>query len=142
MYFISFLFSIIYEKKIFVKFFLSVIKFLDKFIKLRHFYDKITIFYHIHLRILNKNGIIDKEKGEDMKGFVKWMDNAPLWLKIVFALPVLDIVWAVYRIVKGAAYGKLSLIIGGILWIILGWIILWIIDIVCICIWRDPKVLA
>lgn len=91
---------------------------------------------------MNKNGFINKEKGEDMKGFVKWMDNAPLWLKIVFALPVLDIVWAVYRIVKGAAYGKLSLIIGGILWIILGWIILWIIDIVCICIWRDPKVLA
>ena len=142
MYFISFLFSIIYEKKIFVKFFLSVIKFLDKFIKLRHFYDNFMRFYHIYLWKLNKNCIINKEKGEDMKGFVKWMDNAPLWLKIVFALPVLDIVWAVLRIVKGAAYGKLSLIIGGILWIILGWIILWIIDIVCICIWRDPKVLA
>ena len=28
-----------------------------------------------------------------MKGFVKWMDEAPLWLKIVFALLVLDLVW-------------------------------------------------
>ena len=77
-----------------------------------------------------------------MKGFVKWMDDAPLWLKIVFALPVLDIVWAVYRLIKGAAYGKISLILGGILWIILGWAILWIIDIICVCIFREPKVLA
>ena len=46
-----------------------------------------------------------------MKGFVKWMDDAPLWLKIVFALPVLDIIWAVYRIIKGAAYGNISLIL-------------------------------
>ena len=35
-----------------------------------------------------------------MKGFVKWMDEAPFWLKIVFALPVLDLVRAVYRIIK------------------------------------------
>ncbi len=77
-----------------------------------------------------------------MKNFVKWFDDAPLWLKVVFALPVLDIVWAVYRIVKGAAYGKVSLILGGILWILLGWGILWVIDIVCICVWKQPKLLA
>ena len=40
-----------------------------------------------------------------MKGMVKWFENAPLWLKIIFALPGLDIIWAVFRIVKGAAYG-------------------------------------
>lgn len=77
-----------------------------------------------------------------MKNFVKWMDDAPLWLKIVFALPVLDIVWAIYRIVKGVAYKKVSRIIAGILWILLGLAILWIIDLICICIWREPKVLA
>lgn len=77
-----------------------------------------------------------------MKNFVKWFDDAPLWLKIVLALPVIDIVWAVYRIVKGAAYGKVSLILGGILWILLGWLALWLVDIVCICVWKQPKVLA
>ncbi len=77
-----------------------------------------------------------------MKGFVKWMDEAPLWLKIVFALPVIDIIWAIYRIVKGIAYGKMSRVIVGILWIILGWIALWIIDIICICIFKEPKVCA
>ena len=74
--------------------------------------------------------------------FVKWMDKAPLWLKIVFALPVLDIVWAVYRIVKGVVKKEPAILVGGILWILLGWAALWIIDLVCICIWHEPKVLA
>jgi len=73
-----------------------------------------------------------------MKGLVKWFDNAPLWLKIILALPGLDIIWAVYRIVKGAAYGKIGLVIIGILWILLGWAILWILDIVSIIIKKHP----
>ena len=73
-----------------------------------------------------------------MKGLVKWFDNAPLWLKVILALPGLDIIWAVYRIVKGAAYGKVGLVIIGILWILLGWAILWIIDIVSIIIKKHP----
>lgn len=77
-----------------------------------------------------------------MKSFVKWFDESPLWVKIIFALPVLDIVWAIYRIVKGAAYGKVWTLIGGILWLILGWGILWVIDLVCVCVWKHIKVLA
>ena len=77
-----------------------------------------------------------------MKGFVKWFDECPLWLKIIFALPGLDIIWAVYRIVKGAAYGKIWTLIGGILWLLLGWAILWIIDIISIIGWKNVKVLA
>lgn len=74
--------------------------------------------------------------------FVKWMDTAPLWLKIVLALPIVDIIWAFYRIIKGAVKGKIELIIGGILWIVLGWIALWLVDIICIIGWKQPKVLA
>ena len=74
--------------------------------------------------------------------FVKWMDNLPLWAKIIFALPGLDIIWAIYRIVKGAVKGKVGILVGGILWLVLGWAILWIIDIVCICIAKKPVVLA
>ena len=73
-----------------------------------------------------------------MKGMVKWFENCPLWLKIIFALPGLDIIWAIFRIVKGAAYGKIGLVLIGILWIILGWAILWIIDIVSIIIKKHP----
>ena len=74
--------------------------------------------------------------------FVKWMDKAPLWLKIVFALPVLDIVWAIYRLVKGIVKKDAMPIIGGILWILLGWAALWIVDLVTLIIWREVKVLA
>lgn len=74
--------------------------------------------------------------------FVKWMDNLPLWAKIIFALPALDIVWAIYRIVKGAVKGQTSVLLGGILWLLLGWAIFWIIDIVSICLQKRPVVLA
>ena len=73
-----------------------------------------------------------------MKGMVTWFENAPVWLKIIFALPGLDIIWAIFRIVKGAVKGKIGLIIIGVLWIILGWALLWVVDIVSIIIKKHP----
>ena len=35
--------------------------------------------------------------------FVKAMDNLPFILKLILALPGLDIVWGIYRLVKGVA---------------------------------------
>lgn len=75
-------------------------------------------------------------------GFVKWLDKAPLWLKIIFALPGLDFIWAIYRIVKGACTGKVGILLAGILWLLLGWAILWIIDIICVCVYKKPTILA
>ena len=69
---------------------------------------------------------------------IKWFESAPVWLKIIFALPGLDIIWAVFRIVKGAVKGKLSILLAGIAWLLLGWAILWIIDIVSIIIKKHP----
>jgi len=69
---------------------------------------------------------------------VKWFESAPVWLKVIFALPGLDIIWAIFRIVKGATKGKISLVIAGIAWLLLGWAILWIIDIVTILINKHP----
>ena len=34
--------------------------------------------------------------------FVEWMDDLPYIVKIIFCLPGLDLIWAIYRIVKGA----------------------------------------
>ena len=73
-----------------------------------------------------------------MKEMIKWFENAPVWLKLIFALPGLDIIWAIFRIVKGAVKGKVGLIIIGILWIILGWAILWIVDIISIILKKHP----
>ena len=32
-------------------------------------------------------------------GLIAWMDDLPWLVKLLFCIPVLDIVWAVYRIV-------------------------------------------
>lgn len=58
------------------------------------------------------------------------MDELPLVLKIILAIPMLDIVWAIYRIIKGVAYKNVVTLIAGILWIIPGSVVCWILDIV------------
>ena len=68
-----------------------------------------------------------------MKGLVKAFDDLPWILKLIFALPGLDgILWGIYRIAKGLSTNNTMLVIIGILWIFLGFAILWIIDIVSI----------
>lgn len=68
-----------------------------------------------------------------MKGLVKAFDDLPWILKLIFALPGLDgILWGIYRIAKGLSTNNMTLVIIGILWIFLGFAILWIIDIVSI----------
>ena len=73
-----------------------------------------------------------------MKGMVKWFEGAPLWAKIIFALPGLDIIWAIFRIVKGTVKKDFGLILIGILWVVLGWAILWVIDLVSVIIKKHP----
>ncbi|MBR1987932.1 MAG: hypothetical protein IKA36_02710 [Clostridia bacterium] len=75
-------------------------------------------------------------------GFVKWLDSAPLWVKIIFALPALNIIWAIYRLVKGAVKGNIAILLGGVLWLLAGWAILWIIDLISIIGWKKPIILA
>lgn len=65
-----------------------------------------------------------------LKTYVNWMDDLPLILKIIFALPVLDILWGLYRIFDGVTRSNIVNIILGILWIIPGATICWILDIV------------
>lgn len=67
-----------------------------------------------------------------MKDYVKLIDGLPWIVRLILALPGIDgIVYGIYRIAKG------KLIIG-LLWIILGFAILWIIDMVTII--RNGKV--
>lgn len=61
-----------------------------------------------------------------MNDYVKLIDGLPLILKIILALPGIDgVAYGIYRIAKG----NLAI---GILWIIFGATILWIIDMVTI----------
>ena len=57
----------------------------------------------------------------------KFFNGLPLWLKIVFALPVIDgLAYGLYRICKGTGPN----IILGIIWIVAGTCVTWILDIV------------
>ena len=73
--------------------------------------------------------------------FIKWMDKNPMWLKLVLSLPVLDIAWAVYRILKGIDKKNTLLLVIGILWIIPGSVICWLADLICVIIYKQPKLL-
>lgn len=62
-----------------------------------------------------------------MAEYRKFLDELPLIIKIILALPFLDgIIYGIYRICKGTTTG----IILGIIWIFAGATILWILDIV------------
>lgn len=66
-----------------------------------------------------------------MDSYIKWMDSLPLVLKIVFALPCLDILWAIYRIIKGVnAKDTLAIVIDILLLVFGSWSVMWLVDII------------
>ena len=67
-----------------------------------------------------------------MKDLIKTIEGLPKIVKIILAIPALDVVWAVYRIIKGIAYKNYVTLIAGILWIFPGIFLGWILDIVAI----------
>jgi len=69
---------------------------------------------------------------------IKAFDDLPWILKLIFALPALDIIWAIYRIVKGVTQENLFLLVIGILWIFPGVAIGWIVDLVSIALFKHP----
>lgn len=67
-----------------------------------------------------------------MKKLVKWFDDAPLLIKIILAIPVLDVVWVVYRIARSLMKNSMLGLVLGIILIIVGLPWLWLVDIVTI----------
>ncbi len=65
-------------------------------------------------------------------GFVKAVDGLPWIIKLILALPGIDVVYGIYRLVKGLAKNDLVLIVAGLVWIFAGWAILWIVDIITV----------
>ena len=78
-----------------------------------------------------------------MRDVVKFFDDLPWIAKIIFALPFLDwIAWGIYRVAKGVTKKDNLQIIIGIIWILVGWTILWVIDLVTIILYKKPTVFA
>ena len=67
-----------------------------------------------------------------MKDLVKTFDNWPKLVKIILALPVLDIVWAIYRLCKSISKGNVLGIVLGIVLLLLCPTIFWVVDIITI----------
>lgn len=67
-----------------------------------------------------------------MKDLLKWFEGLPKILKLIFALPGLDILWVVYRLCKSLNKGNNLGVILGVLLIIVGIPWLWLIDLVFI----------
>ena len=67
-----------------------------------------------------------------MKNFIVAMEKLPLLVKVILALPMLDIVWVIYRIVRSADKQSTFGILLGVIVIIIGIPFLWLIDIITI----------
>ena len=72
-----------------------------------------------------------------MKSFVKAMDDLPLVVKIILALPMIDIVWVVYRLIKSISHENVLGIVLAVLLLVIGIPFLWLIDIITLIIKND-----
>ncbi len=73
-----------------------------------------------------------------MKKLIEAIDGLPLIVKIILCLFGIDIVWAIYRIVKGIVKGSLFLVVIGIVWIIGACTVTWVIDLVTVILFGKP----
>ncbi|MBQ7374646.1 MAG: hypothetical protein IJW61_01560 [Clostridia bacterium] len=73
-----------------------------------------------------------------LKDLIKWVDKLPHWAKLVLCIPVLDIVWAVYRIAKGVLKNDVVLTVIGVLWIF-GDLVTWLFDLITTAMYGHPK---
>ncbi|MBQ9266240.1 MAG: hypothetical protein IJ186_04160 [Bacilli bacterium] len=73
-----------------------------------------------------------------MESYINWMEKNPKWLKLVLCLWILDITWAVFRILKAVQNNNMVQLILGILWILAAGTIGWILDIIWIIVFDYP----
>ena len=67
-----------------------------------------------------------------MKAFCNWMDSQPRIIKILFCLPIIDILWGIYRLGGAIANKNVLHIVVSVIWIIWAGFIGWVLDLVFI----------
>lgn len=67
-----------------------------------------------------------------MKSIIKSFDELPKIVKIIFALPGLDIIWAIYRLLRSLSKNNILGIILAVIMLFVCPAIFWIIDIITI----------
>ncbi len=78
-----------------------------------------------------------------MKDIVKFFDNLPWIIKLILAFPFIDgIAYGIYRIAKGLDKNDMIMVLAGIVWLLVGWAILWIIDLITVILHGKVTVFA
>ena len=67
-----------------------------------------------------------------MKGLIKTFDSLPLIVKIILAIPALDIVWWIYRICRSLDKGNILGVVIAVVLLLVGIPFMWVVDIICI----------
>lgn len=67
-----------------------------------------------------------------MKDLIKAIDNLPWIVKLILCIPMLDIVWWIYRLIKSLDANNTVGIVLAIVLLIVGIPWFWIIDIICV----------
>ena len=74
-----------------------------------------------------------------LRDLIRTVDKLPQLIKIILCLPFLDIVWAIYRIVKGVAEKNVVTILIGVIWVVGGCTITWVFDLITTIMYGHPK---
>ncbi len=67
-----------------------------------------------------------------MQNLITTVDNLPMLVKIILALPGIDIVWMIYRLVRSIVKENTVGIVLAIIVLVIGVPFLWLIDILCL----------
>ena len=77
-----------------------------------------------------------------MKGFIKSVNSLPLIVKLLLCIPGIEIFYGICRIINQAAKKNVLLVIVSILLIIPGAAIMWLVDLIWICVTKHACLLG
>ena len=67
-----------------------------------------------------------------MKDIIKAVDNLPLLVKLILALPGLAVVWSIYRLLRSLDKNNTLGIVLAVVLIVAGPTVFWVVDMICL----------
>ena len=67
-----------------------------------------------------------------MRGLIKSINNLPLIVKLLLCIPGLEIIYSVCRVINGLAKSNVLYVVIGILTIVPGAVLMWLVDLIWI----------
>lgn len=67
-----------------------------------------------------------------MKDLIKTFDSLPLIVKVILAIPALDIIWWIYRICRSLDKNNIVGVVIAVVLLCVGIPFMWLVDILCI----------